>query len=225
MKYSSLVILLIVLLDCKGTNKEFQKDKTEANTLIKKQITLVGDSLPKSKDAKYQYEVVEKYAIDLNNDGIEDHIHLEKIKDWNDPGDFQLITVAITNGEKFELFNIDGWIDTKLISEFIPNFNDSNLVNSQYLTIKTASDNKCLLFFKGYHYASHPGLLSIITVVNNKPVLIFNKEVNVFQFEDLNDDGVKDLVTIDCYKQFYNDNVLKKVFLFDGGFKQINRNN
>lgn len=225
MKYCAILILFFLCLACKGPVKEKQSSNSSKSNPKKKQVTLVGDSLPLLKDAKYQYEIVEKHSIDLNQDGLKDEVLLEKIKDWNDPGDFHAVTVSINNAEKIELLNKDGWINTKEISEFIPDFNDSNLVKSEYLSIKKASNDKFLLFLKGYHYASHPGFLSIVTVVNDKPVLIFNKEVNVFQFEDLNKDGIKDLVTIDCYKQFFNDTTAKVCYLLRGGFEHTDRIN
>ena len=224
MKFLS--IALILLIGCNSPNKENKESKKETSTTIEKPIAFIGESLPTFKDKDFNYEEVEKHVVDLNKDGVDDSIILENIKDNTDPGDFTLLTISITNGENLELFNIDGWINTELVSEFIPNFNEKNLIDSKYITIKEASNELTLLFFKGYHYASNPGILTIVGIFKNKPVLIFNQEVNVFKFDDLNNDNIKDLVTIGCYKQFYTEDTPKQVYLLERGFtKSISKPN
>jgi len=195
MKNLLLIILLVCFSQCNTTVGE-KTNKQSTNDLQKGQ--LIGETLDDIKEQEHEmnvsleFEKLESHLIDINDDGIEETIILEKLKDWNDPGDFHRITVII-NAEQYSFFNVSGWIEISNYEiQHVDDFLMPNLVNSKYIVCKKADKEDIVLFSFGYTYASQPGLLSIIRL-SDEPTLIFNKNNHLYAFEDFNIDGTNDI--------------------------------
>ena len=214
--------LLLSIFSCTNTEKKKSiKLKQESKDEVAEEIKFIGDSTYMNEKLKgYQYEVFKSFYIDLNNDKVKDTIILEVMPNCGDPGDFHYVNILLSNGKKL---NFSGnFVNTENIAKFIPTFNEPNILKSKFITIKRASNNNLLLLFKGYHYASKPGFLTIVNIVDNDaPFLLLNKNVEIYAFRDYNGDGIKDIATISCLKQFYEKgNTDIDVYLLDGGFKR-----
>ena len=201
----NLVLLLIMVLLSVQCNNRKQIDRGDAKEKVSEEKKVTGELIgyklssvqetEKELELTFDFETVDSYLLDVDNDGIEDEIIVEKIKNWNDPGDFHRIRI-ISQAREYEYFNGHGWIS---ISDFELQFEKSlkekNQISSNYIIITDASDNDKLLFCFGYVYASQPGLLSIINLSGtNTPKLIYNDNNLLYGFRDLNDDKTKDIL-------------------------------
>lgn len=228
------LIIFAVILGCniQPKNSTIQKIKKQKFSNEKKSIELIGKIFQKSNN-QLSFEKIQLIQLDLNEDEYKDTILLEKIKEWinveesqhykwTDPGEFHRIKISISGGKEMILLNTSGWMENNFLAEYDKDFNNENMIKSEYITIKRASDENILIFISGYTYASTPGLLTIVNIYNNdNPILIFNLNTELFNFKDYNKDGVKDLGTT-VWDGFYEDEQENKyrykVYLLDGGF-------
>lgn len=216
------VFLLLSILSCTNTEKKKSiKFKHESKGEIAEEIKFIGDSIYMNGRLEgCEYEVFKTFYVDLNNDKVKDTIILEVMPNCGDPGDFHCVNILLSNGKKLSFSG--NFVNTDYIAKFIPTFNESNIFKSKFITIKRASNNNLLLLFKGYPYASKPGFLTIVNIVDNDaPFLLLNKPAEIYAFHDYNCDGINDIATISCLKQFYEKGKTDiDVYLLDGGFKR-----
>lgn len=227
------LLSIIILFGCKTQtkeNKSLEVNTDQINQIeIEKEIKLIGKPFS-SRSNIVSYLEVEKLEVDLNNDNITDTLIIEKIDEWrykdsvnykwDDPGDFHRITISITGGKSLSLLNINGWIINKRLADFIEDFNSKSIVQSNFITIRNDLSESNLIFLNGYHYASNPGLLTIINIIGNKPVMIFNENARIVKYKDFDNNGIKDMVTT-FWDKWHIENEGKNeydVYLLDGGF-------
>lgn len=207
----NLFLLLIFLLtvQCNNTKQADSKDTQEKINENKVVGELIGSVLSSVEDRelelnmKFEFQVIEEYSFDIDNDNSKEAIIIEKIKDWNDPGDFHRIRIKKGNGKEVQFFNAFGWVVIgNYETQHVDGFSSNNLLNSKYVILQNAGDGNLLLFAFGYVYASQPGILSIINLSNkNEPKLIFNDNYYLFGFKDLNNDNIKELQVIKFDKE------------------------
>lgn len=222
-KFSLLIIVLLVLSQCKTSNTE-DKAKSAIQVDVQKPAELIGTSLKtvqeKEKELNFEFEffTLESYRLDINSDGKEDEIIIEKIKDWNDPGDFHRIRIK-SQEKEYTFFNSDGWVKIgEYETQYLNFFSETNLVKLRYVNVQKGSDKDILLFAFGYVYASQPGLLSILNLSRfDKPELIFNENNNLYSFENKNSDGTLDIVVTKYDKDEMNSNDNLKTYLLKNG--------
>jgi hypothetical protein len=198
------IIILVSFSSCSLDNNDgIMITKSDA-------YKIVGKTL--NDDKSFSFQGIEKLLINLDNDNILDTIILEKIHEWNDPGDFQKIKINLSNNNNISVFNKEGWVDTEQLNEF-GDFNKKNIVNSKYLTIKLVSSNHYLLFLSGYAYASSPGLLSIIEVKNGVMRQLLNDNYFIYNYKDIDNDNIIDLIVTTKDKFNYSSKAETKVYL------------
>jgi len=192
-------IIALSLFQCKSRNSSHS-----VSTISSIQPTngeLIGnklDDIDKKQEEfgmTLEFDVIEKLTLDLNGDNQEDIIEIERIRQWIDPGDFHRITIKISGKKKTEFLNTSGWVAVgDYETQFVKGFVSNTVISSKYVSLQQASENDMLLFCFGYTYASQPGLLSIINLLKQDgPKLIFNDNYHLYKFEDINNDGAKDI--------------------------------
>ena len=160
-------LLFIAFASCKGR-------QNVCDCLIGEKLESEIEFEQKSSE-KLNFVIIDSYEYDINNDGVNENIILEKLQfDWEEPGDFHRIRI-IANDTCFSFFNSGGWIKLEpSLIEYIPDFFLNNILSSDYIAIDKHT-NDLLLFAFGYVYASEPGLLSIINLSQKTPKLILNE--------------------------------------------------
>ena len=216
-------MLILLLTQCtsgKADNSNIKLDHSKDKYVPAK---LIGETLQTvqecetSREEHLEFLTVESYKCDINNDGKDDEIFLERIKDWgDDPGDFHRIRITSQEYE-YSFFNMDGWVAPRTFRrEFLDSLFSSNKVKSECIVITQSSDKDVLLFVFGFLYGDGYGLLSIINLSRfERPELIFNKDIDLYKYEDLNEDGVNDIIVQDDEVENIN-NQFKSYLLMDG---------
>ncbi len=225
-KISILLIALLISCQYKTSNTEI-KAKSAILEDVQKPAEFVGIHLNTVQgketelNLKFEFLTIESNRLDINNDGKEDEIIIEKIKDWNDPGDYHRIRIK-SKEKEYVFFNSDGWVEIGAYeTQYLNSFPQTTQVKSKYVNIQRSSDKDILLFAFGYVYASQPGLLSILNLSRfDKPELIFNDNYHLYSFEDKNSDGIVDIVVTknDIDEMDNNDNL--KTYLLENGSYQ-----
>lgn len=152
--------------------------------------------IEKELELKFSFITIEEF--EYNIDGKKGSIVLEKLKDWNDPGDYHRI--RIVGDTSYSFFNVDGWMEMDVSYSSI-----DNRLESKYVILEK-SNKRCLLYAFGYPYASEPELLTILNL-NKKVDLIFNNNYFIYKYQmdnvcpfiiigDYDYDGKKRLDTI-----------------------------
>ena len=188
MKKIAYLLLFILLNNCTG--------RTSKTPLIDVSVPfvdcdLLGQQLETEKDVEKKYNIKLNFSIletieydDINGNGVKWKIIIEKIDDWNDPGEFHRI--RIVRDTCFSFFNVDGWIKVRpSILEYVQNFTTYNKILSDYIVLSKNSDD-LLLFAFGYVYASQPGLLSIVNLSTKEPKLLFNYNYMLSGYQENN---------------------------------------
>jgi hypothetical protein len=142
-----------------------------------------------------KWKTVYTTVFDWNNDGNKDKIILEIPKKWNDPGDFHKVLIKISGQPEFALENMDGWIK---IENEIKNVTDNN-----YFLLYPITKNENALLLIGYGYASKPSRLDVITLNNNYPEVIFSEEMNIWKYQDFNNDSIPDFLLLPWLTEVY----------------------
>ena len=132
------------------------------------------------------YILFEKLEYDVDNDGIADTINLYKIEGWNDPGDFQQLQINYACGPELNVYGVDNWTGLK---RYLSKFQTANLLESDNILYFNLSDTQQLLVLFGYW-----GVLNIIDLSLPNPTVIFNSEFRVAEFNDIDNDGIKEVI-------------------------------
>jgi len=227
MKKIGLLIIAFLFFQCKAIiNEENEENSTIQVDDELKSVELVGAPFNKIEDRekelnlKFEFLTIEKHQLSTNNNKRLELI-VEKIKDWNDPGDFHKIRIR-NQKEEFVFFNSFGWVSIGAYqSQFIKSFSENNEIKSSSIYVLKASEKDILLFAFGYVYGSQPGLLSIINLSRyDEPILIFNDNFNLYSLEDLNGNGVIDIIVTKLEQgKIITNNDLKTYFLKNGGYQ------
>ena len=214
------IFILLVFCQCKPRNMNINKNST-----IEKEIfnptNLIGWKLDtlreKEIELRYGFKVLDSILIKSNEK--KEEIIIEKINNWEGPGDFHRIRI-INNINEVTFFNIDGWIKIgEYETQYVPSFLEASLTNSNYIITQKSSYNDLLLFAFGYVYASKPGLLSIFNLSRfDKPELIFNDNFYLYNFKDENNDGNADIVITKFDKDEIKNNYDTITYLLKNGY-------
>lgn len=196
-----LILIFTLTVQCKNnsqTNSEETQEKVGENKVVGE---LIGEKLVSVQETEkelgltFEFEAIGTYFLDLDNDSVEEKIIIEKIRNWNDPGDFHRIRIISQTGE-YDFFNGHGWVsigDYELQSA--KSLNDENLIKSNYAIITDVSEADKFLLCFGYAYASEPGLLSVVNLSNqHEPNLVYNDNSYLFGLKDLDKDYTKELL-------------------------------
>ena len=130
---------------------------------------------------------------------------LEVPEQWSDPGDFiRLRIIPPNNGHEFAVVDSGGFIK---ISDALENNKliKRNLLKSDYLYFcqdLLNSDNDPALILFCPSYASTPGVIHIIQLnKDNYPVEVFSKEFQITDFDDVDGNGIKELVGLPAFAE------------------------
>ena len=214
--YATIIIIIMALRSC---NNEEQSNSHETFDDSQNQVKKIfpekfyGTNFPDKDDVSSRFKKrkgkdMELYLIsreieDFNNDNIPDTIFFERIKEWNDPGDFHNIRLSISNQKDLTLFNASGWI--KLVGSKYQNLRkiegEGLRIENELVFASIAEDEK-LIFLFGYVYASEAGVLTILNIKNGyDPKFIFNEKLYFVDVIDLNDDMKKELIVATDYEK------------------------
>ncbi|MDR1349022.1 MAG: hypothetical protein LBJ63_11475 [Prevotellaceae bacterium] len=196
MKWIISILVVITLIQCKTKNNETKNEEVnEQPAVVAEEQSwtneLIGEPLDSELEIEEKYNIKLNFSIhkiyeyDINKDGIKEKIILDKLDEWNDPGDFHRIRIEYKD-TCFTFYNSSGWIKTNYSANYyISDFKSVNEIDSEYIILRKNNDN-LLLFAFGYVYASNPGLLSIINLSIKEPQLILNDNCLLVQYEDSN---------------------------------------
>jgi hypothetical protein len=219
MKILNLLIVTLLFfnqLNCQNnrTNNFRKKNTFQEEKLIGLPLSTV-DQVEKKLNRKIDLFILTKQLFDENRITIT----IEKIKDWNDPGDFHSIRI-VRNGQESVFFNQYGWDKITYEKEYMPYFFKTNLINSDYIVLQKASEKDLLLFIYGYTYASKPPLLTIINLTRfDKPKVIFNSECSLYAFKDINNDRIIDIeISKSFIEEIKSKKQVEKFLLINGYF-------
>jgi len=204
------IILLSLLLNIGCSN---QKEKT-----IIKKINIIESLKVDSFDAvNAMYESKElsgelKYTIegkidkDLDDDGIQDFIQIENYKGWTDtePSDFRKIVIHFK--DNYELKNAEGWSKVSKMKVNNSLTKHSKLNNDYFVSLDIGLKYPVLVFF-GYWYDSKPGYITIVSVDNKEPEIIFNKQFDIQEVVKVKNKNYYKLIGI--YDTKYHELVFK----------------
>jgi tetratricopeptide (TPR) repeat protein len=146
------------------------------------------------------FQTVENVKFDWNGDKKPDQFLLEATKDDFDHGCGTKLHIKLSGKKEFTYENIDRWTGIESVWVYKTSIIESSFF--AFLPIKSNSTKDVLLFLFGWAYGSSPGDLYIFALnQNGDPELIFNKQFDMSKFEDLNNDGVCELVGVPWYTQ------------------------
>lgn len=203
MKNKILVIGISLLfnLSC-DRNKENKKDVSDS--LQKVEVVLPNiDSfdkkndpfLKKEKENKLEYKIVGEIKSDLNKDGEIDELKVYNYKGWeeSEPGDFRKIEIK-TKGE-YVIKNVDSWVKLSNLNlnKALLEFKTDN--NNYYVSLDIGFRNPVIVCF-GYWYADIPGFVSVFSVDDKEPKLVFNKPFHVKKVEKTQNTNYNKLIGV-----------------------------
>jgi len=163
-------------------------------------------------DIQKRLQIVDRFELDLNQDGVNDSIVLEQEfyinvvsgEKFYDPGDFHKITFVIDN-KRIVRINEEGWVKMNLRHQQ----GDSlfNIETDLFFTLRL-SDDRIGFGLNTYPYASDPDKFTIFSISKESEVeTVYDWYFYITRFEDLNSDGIKEIVgPIDYYGQVNPDN-------------------
>lgn len=226
-KFNLSIFVLLVLNHCSTSSNTEIKTKSIIQEYEQIPRELIGTPLKtvqekeKELNFKFKFLILESFHFDIDSDGKEDEIIIEKIKNWNDPGDFHRIRIK-SQEEEYAFFNSDGWITIgEYETQYLNSFSENSMVKSKYVNMQKSSDEDILLFAFGYVYANQPGLLSILNLSRfDQPELILNDNFYLYGYEDKNGDGTFDIVVTKYDKdEMGNKNDVKAYLLLNGCYQ------
>jgi hypothetical protein len=104
--------------------------------------------------------------------------------------------------------NDDGWMEHnfgKHLEGFFKESQKRNLVQSKYVLILPATknpDDPPLIFLRSWGYASNPERLHIIGLQSSgDPLLVFNDELALVDFSDVDGDGAREIIGYPCLSE------------------------
>jgi len=132
--------------------------------------------------------------FDWNIDGKKDKIILEIPKKWNDPGDFHKVRIKISGKPEFTLENMDGWVIIDTSWPGLKNIPAISQMSNKYFLVSPITETESALLLVGVGYASNPSKLTVITLKNDYPEVIFNDEMDIYKYTDMNNDSIPDFI-------------------------------
>jgi len=184
----TIYLLLIILSSCsEKTTKTSNSDvpKSLINCELLGQELETEQEIIEKYDIELNFSILETIEFDINGKGLKEKIIVERIENWNDPGDYHRIKIEKTD-TCYTFFNSSGWIKScPYIFRYVPNFSTHNKIHSEYVFL-IENNEDLLLFAFGYIYASQPGLLSIINLSLKDPKLLFNDNYMISGYEEGN---------------------------------------
>jgi hypothetical protein len=184
-----IIVIIITSMNFQCKNNTKQQDISSAIEPINEiSGCLIGQPLDSEIEDKKKYDIVfsiiDVYEYDINGDGVKEKIILDKLNDWNDPGDFHRVRIEFKD-ICYNFYNSSGWVEVgkSTADEYIQNFSSISKIKSNYI-ILSENNNNLLLFVFGYVYASSPGLLTIINLSMKEPQLIFNEDCSIVKYQD-----------------------------------------
>lgn len=216
MKKLIIVIILIGSLSCSKTkdNNKVVTNATQSIKVVQSNIDSFDEKnkpfLKKEKEGKLTYDPAGEIKEDLNKDGKEDLFKTYNYTGWEgaDPGDFRKI--EIETHEKFELKNIAAWVrlSNMNLNKSLLSYKSEN--NDYYVTLDLGFNNPVIICF-GYWYADTPGYISIFSVDEEKPQLVFNKPFHVREVRKVKGSNYYKLIGV--YKEHSYELVIKNKIL------------
>jgi hypothetical protein len=157
----------------------------------------------------FTFRTIESFSYDWNGDGKPYTFLLDKIENWNDPGDYHRLTIKIPGKKVFVLDDRYGlvkyssycrWSHQKIPAE--------NLLatKSEYLVLATLGNTKKpvkLLFLFGYEYSSQPSMVHIIALdETGNPEIVFEGQLGIFGLTGMMKDGYAELIGYHGYSGY-----------------------
>ncbi len=111
-----LILLIPIIISC--SSKPSSTDSTKSKEVTSKFINrsnFIGSKLKKVEEVENElginlaFELVNSYSINSEFYDSPIEIIIERLANWNDPGDFHRITIVIKN-KKAVFFNNYGWV-------------------------------------------------------------------------------------------------------------------
>jgi len=95
-------------------------------------------------------------------------------------------------------------------SSLSPKLLKPNLVRSDYVLARKASENRTLLFLFGHSYASSPGSLDVLEISKDGEagVVLHREEFGLMELRDLDGDAVAEVVGYPCLSQVWGNGLL-----------------
>jgi len=146
---------------------------------------------------------MEKVEFDWNKDNKQEQFILEPAKDGPFKGSYTKLHIRIAGKPEYILENPKVW-DSYHYGDTSDNIwiYKTNIIESDYLAFLPATTKDIFLFLFGYAYASSPGDLYIFALnKDNYPELIFKKQFELIKFEDINNDGISELIGVPWFTQ------------------------
>lgn len=207
MRIYKLTILIFLATGCKFNNtktgRHGQVEKTK-KLGIELDSRLIEDFY--QRDDLDNFIKVKEFKIDLDKNGIEDLIILNKLRDiGDDPGDFHQIIIQLDNGNKWSQINVGGWVrfdNNYSIPDPIKNLNQ---INTDLILLTNFGDTKIIGLF-GWVYASEPGLLTIVEFSSGLPRIMINKQFDLVSM-DSNRITTK-FLDDKCWTELYNNKLI-----------------
>lgn len=140
----------------------------------------------------------ETVEFDWNNDNKPAQFILEPATEGVFKGSYTKLHIKIPGKPEYTLENQKVW-DSYHYGDTSDNtwIYEANLIESDYFAFLPATKKDSFLFLFGYAYASSPGDLYIFALnKDGYPELIFKKQFELIKFEDINNDGVAELIGI-----------------------------
>ena len=151
---------------------------------------------------------MEEFDFDWLGKGTPAHFKLERHTGQQEPS---RLTIQIKGHKDFVLSNDDGWVEYE--TDFQPQENflkiNKNLGTSKFvLFLKVTNGLPPFAFLTSLDYASDPERLHVIGLDVGDPKLLFNQIFHLAQLDDLDGDGMKEMVGLPCFSQSWSDNLL-----------------
>jgi len=155
-----------------------------------------------------EWTAVEEFDFDWLGKGTPAHFKLERHTGQQEPS---RLTIQIKGHKDFVLSNDDGWVEYE--TDFQPQENflkiNKNLGTSKFvLFLKVTNGLPPFAFLTSLDYASDPERLHVIGLDVGDPKLLFNQIFHLAQLDDLDGDGMKEMVGLPCFSQSWSDNLL-----------------
>jgi hypothetical protein len=163
---------------------------------------------PSPQTAATSWKTVEEFDYSWASGQPPVHFKLELPVGYEDPGDFTRIHIQSPGQPELVVDNQDGWIqsDSPLArSPVHKRLQAHNLVPSPYVLVLAVSEKPAdppIVILRSWGYASDPERLHLIGFqASGRPVLLFNNELDLVDFRDLDDDGCREIVGLPCLGQ------------------------
>jgi hypothetical protein len=192
--------------------------KPEENTQAPKLKPIVPSAAPRTAvEAKSTvWEKVDESSFNWNGRGPVKLVAEIQKRDGN-AGDFTRVRIEVPGEKEFVLDNKDGWI--KFNGPNSP-FRWSNTTRAlakaalarhhseNFMFVDVGAERQALLLVS-WGYASDPSRLHVLELPKEgSPVVVFNDLLDIGQIQDLNSDGLKEIVGAPCLSQSFGEGLI-----------------